>query len=190
MMARESFESEQTAGILNENFICIKVDREERPDPDEIYMKAVRILAGTGGCPYRSSSHRTKNRFMVEHTSRQRPVRDLPAFNDILQAIVSNWHDNREQLQRSSEDVTELCTESYLHKPHSGEVSVDLLDNLYEQLVLRFDPAYGGFGAEDTTRRLHAFRLMRLPKGSGCWWQGGMVCITTEFMQRSVSHVP
>jgi len=48
-MTRESFESEQTAGILNENFICIKVDREERPDLDEIYMKAVQILAGTGG---------------------------------------------------------------------------------------------------------------------------------------------
>ncbi len=51
MLARESFESEQTAGILNENFICIKVDREGRPDPDEIYMKAVQILAGTGGLP-------------------------------------------------------------------------------------------------------------------------------------------
>jgi uncharacterized protein YyaL (SSP411 family) len=49
VMARESFESEQTAGILNENFICIKVDREERPDLDDIYMKAVQILAGTGG---------------------------------------------------------------------------------------------------------------------------------------------
>ena len=65
MMARESFESEQTAGILNENFICIKVDREERPDLDEIYMKAVQILAGTGGSPYQSSSHRTENRFMA-----------------------------------------------------------------------------------------------------------------------------
>ena len=51
MMARESFESEQTAGILNENFICIKVDREERPDLDEIYMKAVQMMAGTGGWP-------------------------------------------------------------------------------------------------------------------------------------------
>ena len=51
VMARESFESEPTASILNENFICIKVDREERPDLDEIYMKAVQMMTGTGGWP-------------------------------------------------------------------------------------------------------------------------------------------
>jgi uncharacterized protein len=51
VMARESFENMQTADILNANFICIKVDREERPDLDEIYMKAVQMLAGTGGWP-------------------------------------------------------------------------------------------------------------------------------------------
>ena len=148
VMARESFESEQTAGILNENFICIKVDREERPDLDEIYMKAVQILAGTGGWPLSVFLTPDGKPFYGGTYFPPRPVRDLPAFNDILQAIVSNWCDNREQLQRSSEDVTELLQKSYLQKPHSGEVSVDLLDNLYEQLVLQFDPDYGGFGAD------------------------------------------
>ena len=51
VMARESFENEQTAEILNANFVCIKVDREERPDLDEIYMKAAQMMAGTGGWP-------------------------------------------------------------------------------------------------------------------------------------------
>jgi len=84
----------------------------------------------------------------VEHTFRQRPVHDLPAFNDILQTIVTFWHDNRKQLQRSSEEITEILQKSYLHNPHSGEVSADLLDDLYEQLVLQFDPDYGGFGSD------------------------------------------
>ncbi|MEA1908295.1 MAG: thioredoxin domain-containing protein [Euryarchaeota archaeon] len=148
VMARESFESEQTAGILNENFICIKVDREERPDLDEIYMKAVQILAGTGGWPLSVFLTPDGKPFYGGTYFPPRPVRDLPAFNDVLQTIVTFWHENRDQLQRSSEDVTELLQKSYLHKPHSGEVSVDLLDDLYAQLVLQFDPAYGGFGAD------------------------------------------
>ncbi len=148
VMARESFESEQTAGILNENFVCIKVDREERPDLDEIYMKAVQILAGTGGWPLSVFLTPDGKPFYGGTYFPPRAVRDLPAFNDILQAIVTFWHENRDQLQASSEDVTELLQKSYLHKPHSKEVSVDLLDDLYEQLVLQFDPDYGGFGAD------------------------------------------
>jgi len=148
VMARESFESEQTAGILNENFICIKVDREERPDLDEIYMKAVQILAGTGGWPLSVFLTPDGKPFYGGTYFPPRPVRDLPAFNDILQAIVTFWHNNRDQLQRSSEDITALLQKSYLHKPHSKEVSVDILDDLYEQLALQFDPEYGGFGAD------------------------------------------
>ncbi|KAF5415294.1 MAG: hypothetical protein C5S48_06230 [Candidatus Methanogaster sp.] len=148
VMARESFESEQTAGILNENFVCIKVDREERPDLDEIYTKAVQILAGTGGWPLSVFLTPDEKPFYGGTYFPPRAVRDLPAFNDILQAIVTFWHNNRDQLRRSSEDVTALLQKSYLHKPHSKEVSVDLLDDLYEQLALQFDPDYGGFGAD------------------------------------------
>ncbi|MBA1343664.1 MAG: hypothetical protein C5S52_08725 [ANME-2 cluster archaeon] len=148
VMARESFESEQTAGILNEHFICIKVDREERPDLDVIYMKAVQVLAGTGGWPLSVFLTPDGKPFYGGTYFPPKPVHDLPAFNDILQAIVTFWHDNREQLQRSSEDITEILQKSYLQKPYSGEISVDLLDDLYEQLVLQFDPDYGGFGAD------------------------------------------
>ncbi len=147
MMARESFESEQTAGILNENFICIKVDREERPDLDEIYMNAVQILAGTGGLPLSVFHTPAKNRFTVEHTFRQRPVRDLPAFNDILQAIVISGMKVGSSFREVPKISQSSCAGSYL-QPHSKEVSVDLLDDLYEQLVLQFDPAYSGFGAD------------------------------------------
>ena len=151
VMARESFESEPTASILNENFICIKVDREERPDLDEIYMKAVQMMTGTGGWPLSVFLTPDKKPFYGGTYFPPKPVHDLPAFNDILQAIVSNWRNNREQLLASSEDITELLKKSYMQKPHSGEVSVDLLDNLYEQLVLQFDPNYGGFGADVAT---------------------------------------
>ena len=148
VMARESFESEQTAAILNENFICIKVDREERPDLDEIYMKAVQILAGTGGWPLSVFLTPDRKPFYGGTYFPPIQVRDLPAFNDILQVIVTFWHENRDQLQRSSEDITELLQKSYMQKPYSGEVSLDLLDDLYTQLVLQFDPDYGGFGAD------------------------------------------
>jgi len=146
VMARESFESELTARILNENFICIKVDREERPDLDEIYMKAVQMMTGTGGWPLSVFLTPDKKPFYGGTYFPPGPVHDLPAFNDLLQAILNNWYDNREQLLSNSEDITKLLRKSYLHEPHSREVSVDLLDDLYEQLVLQFDPDYGGFG--------------------------------------------
>ncbi|MBA1340840.1 MAG: hypothetical protein C5S40_01750 [ANME-2 cluster archaeon] len=148
VMARESFESEQTSDILNENFICIKVDREERPDLDEIYMKAVQMMTGTGGWPLSVFLTPDKKPFYGGTYFPPGPIHGLPAFNDILQAIVRNWCDNRDQLLASSEDITDLLQKSYLQKPHSREVSVDLLDDLYEQLVLQFDPDYGGFGAD------------------------------------------
>ncbi len=148
VMARESFESELTSSILNENFICIKVDREERPDLDEIYMKAVQMMTGTGGWPLSVFLTPDKKPFFGGTYFPPKPIYDLPAFNDILHAIVSNWCDNREQLLASSEDITELLQKSYLQKPHSGEIPVDLLDDLYEQLVLLFDPDYGGFGGD------------------------------------------
>ena len=150
VMARESFEDEQTAEILNANFICIKVDREERPDLDNIYMKAVQMMAGTGGWPLSVFLTPDGKPFYGGTYFPPNPVHGLPAFNDVLLAIASLWRNDRERIEQSSEDITELCVESYRHKPYSGEISVDLLDDLYEQLVLQFDPNYGGFDADVT----------------------------------------
>jgi uncharacterized protein YyaL (SSP411 family) len=149
VMARESFENTETAAILNEHFVCIKVDREERPDLDEIYMKAVQFMAGTGGWPLSVFLTPDLKPFYGGTYFPPQPMHGLPAFNDLLRSIVSFWHDNREQIERNAEEVLRLVQRLYEHKrpAEAGELSADLLDNAYEQLVLQFDNEYGGFGA-------------------------------------------
>ncbi|MFZ2071179.1 MAG: thioredoxin domain-containing protein [Halobacteriota archaeon] len=150
VMARESFENEQTAGILNANFICIKVDREERPDLDEIYMKAVQMMADTGGWPLSVFITPDLKPFYGGTYFPPEPGHGLPALNELLRTIVNFWRDKREQIEQNSEQITQLLRNSYLHKPQAEaeEISVDLLDNAYDQLVLQFDLNYGGFGAD------------------------------------------
>ncbi|HDS45631.1 MAG TPA: thioredoxin domain-containing protein [Methanomicrobia archaeon] len=149
VMARESFENPETAAILNEHFVCIKVDREERPDLDEIYMKAVQFMAGTGGWPLSVFLTPDLKPFYGGTYFPPRPMHGLPAFNDLLRSVVSFWHENREQLEHNSEAVLRLIRRQYEHKrpEEAGELSVDLLENAYEQLVLQFDTEHGGFGA-------------------------------------------
>jgi hypothetical protein len=153
VMARESFENPQTAAILNENFICIKVDREERPDLDEIYMKAVPMMAGTGGWPLSVFLTPDLKPFYGGTYFPPEPLHGLPAFNDLLRSIVDSWRTKREELERNSEEVIRLVRKMYQHQPRSGVEEVfaaDLLGNAYEQLVLQFDTNYGGFDAAVT----------------------------------------
>ncbi len=153
VMARESFENPETAEILNENFVCIKVDREERPDLDDIYMKAVQMLAGTGGWPLSVFLTPDLKPFYGGTYFPPQPLHGLPAFNDLLRTIADSWRDKREQILQNSERVLQLVRQMYQHQPRTGaaELSTDLRDNAYEQLVLQFDANYGGFGAETTT---------------------------------------
>ena len=152
VMARESFENTETAAILNDHFICIKVDREERPDLDEIYMKAVQFMAGTGGWPLSVFLTPSLKPFYGGTYFPPQPKHGLPAFNDLLRSIASFWHDNREQIEQNAEEVLRLVQRLYEHKrpAEAGELSEDLLENAYEQLVLQFDTEYGGFDVKQT----------------------------------------
>jgi uncharacterized protein YyaL (SSP411 family) len=152
VMARESFENHQTAEILNEHFVCIKVDREERPDLDEIYMKAVQTMAGTGGWPLSVVLTPDLKPFYGGTYFPPEPLHGLPAFNDLLRTIADSWRRKREQIVQNSEHVIQLVRKMYQHQPRTGaeDLSADLLDNAYEQLVLQFDSNYGGFEADVT----------------------------------------
>lgn len=148
VMARESFENVQTAERLNENFVCIKVDREERPDLDAIYMKAVQMMAGAGGWPLSVFLTPDLKPFYGGTYFPPEPGHGLPAFNDVLRTIVNLWHDKREQIEQNSEQITKHLRNSYMYKSPSEQISPDLLDNAFEQLVLQSDSDYGGFGAD------------------------------------------
>ncbi len=144
-MAQESFEEEKTAAILNERFVPIKVDREERPDLDEIYMKAVTTLTGRGGWPLSVFLTPDLKPFYGGTYFPPVPSHGLPAFPEVLNFIADTWMNKRQEVVQSSEEITKTIGEGYELKG-GGALSKLLLDNAYAVVVSAHDPQFGGFG--------------------------------------------
>ncbi len=143
--AHESFENEETAKLLNENFVAIKVDREERPDVDEVYMKAVQAMTGSGGWPL--SVFLTPDLKPFYGGTYFPPVSQhgLPAFSHVLTHISTQWRENREGLLKDAVEITTFLKQSYATK--SGVMpSEEVLEMGYANLISSYDPEYGGFG--------------------------------------------
>jgi uncharacterized protein len=144
VMARESFEDEKTAAILNEKFVPIKVDREERPDLDEVYMKAVTTLTGHGGWPLSVFLTPDLKPFYGGTYFPPVPSHGLPGFPDVLNFIADTWESKRQEVVQSSDEITKAIGEGYALK--EGELSKVLLDNAYAVVLSAHDSQFGGFG--------------------------------------------
>jgi len=143
-MERESFEDPKTAAIMNEKFVSIKVDREERPDLDEVYMKAVTALTGQGGWPLSVFLTPDLKPFYGGTYFPPVPKHGLPGFPDVLNFIADTWKTKRDEVVQSSEEITKAISEGYEHK--EGALSKLLLDNAYAVVLSAHDPQFGGFG--------------------------------------------
>jgi len=145
VMERESFENENTAKILNEYFVSIKVDREERQDIDEIYMSAIQAMTGAGGWPL--SVFMTPDRKPFFGGTYFPPV-DLPgrpSFDKVLLTIAHAWQENREKLIDSAEQITESLANIF-RQTAKQIVSEEILTAANFQLHKNFDAVNGGFG--------------------------------------------
>lgn len=145
VMAHESFENPETAEILNRGFICIKVDREERPDVDSVYMSVCQALTGGGGWPMSIFMTWDKKPF---YAGTYFPVKSrfgMPGFGDLLNAIAEQWQQNRDELLTSAEAIMAHV------KPSAEtpmEADAEILVRQTVQIFHRsFDAKYGGFGA-------------------------------------------
>ncbi|MCP8312607.1 MAG: thioredoxin domain-containing protein [Candidatus Methylarchaceae archaeon HK02M1] len=144
VMKRESFEDMETADILNRNFVSIKVDREERPDIDKIYMTAVVSMLGRGGWPLSVFLTPFLKPFFG---GTYYPLEDrygMPSFKKILTTIIELWKTKRAGIEESAERITLYLTKTYEHV--GGALSAFPLDAAYSSLVMGFDEVYGGFG--------------------------------------------
>lgn len=144
VMAHESFEDEKTAEILNKHFISIKVDREERPDIDSVYMAVCQAFTGSGGWPMSIFMTWDKKPFFAGTYFPVQSRYGLPGFADLLNAIAEQWECNRAGLLKSAEDII-----SHLKKSESSSTSgksENLIDNAVEQFKCSFDSIHGGFG--------------------------------------------
>ena len=143
VMARESFADEETAKILNEDFICIKVDREERPDIDAVYMKVCQAITGAGGWPMTVFMTPDQKPFFAGTYFPKHSRYGQPGLIELSRRIAQLWRTDRGSLLRSGDQITAAIT---AQQEKSGEPRQELLDNAYQNLRQMFDPQWGGFG--------------------------------------------
>lgn len=148
VMERESFTDEAIAALLNENFVSIKVDREERPDLDEIYMTAVQILTGSGGWPLNVLLTPDLEPFFGGTYFPPEDGYGRPGFKGLLQYIVKIWRDDPEQVGRGAANLTNAIRNAVDRSGNPNtRVSQNILTNAVEALERSFDPMWGGFGS-------------------------------------------
>jgi uncharacterized protein len=146
VMERESFENEEIAAVLNQNFVPIKVDREERPDVDSIYMNAVQMLSGSGGWPMTVFLTPEGKPF---YGGTYYPPTDRygrPGFMRVLVSVSEAWQHKREQLLNSADDLTAHLGQ-FERIGKSSQLEPDGLKQALLHLEREFDSQYGGFGA-------------------------------------------
>lgn len=144
VMAHESFEDEKTAELLNRHFIAVKVDREERPDIDSVYMEVCQAFTGSGGWPMSIFMTWDKKPFFAGTYFPARPRYGMPGFSGLLTAIAGQWKEGRQKLLQSAEEVI-----AHLKEKESAEGKTDgenLIETAVQIFRRSFDKVHGGFG--------------------------------------------
>ncbi|HEX8774966.1 MAG TPA: thioredoxin domain-containing protein [Pyrinomonadaceae bacterium] len=146
VMEHESFENEEIARLMNENFVNIKVDREERPDLDQIYMNAVQMMTGHGGWPmtvfltpegvpfYGGTYFPPEDRY------------NMPGFPRVLIGVAEAYRAKPDEVTQTAEQMLGELRRMGVARSSSGELSFELLDGAYKTVARGYDPKHGGFG--------------------------------------------
>jgi uncharacterized protein YyaL (SSP411 family) len=146
VMAHESFEDAAIAARLNRDFVAIKVDREERPDLDDVYMAAVQTLTGGGGWPMSVFLTPTLEPFFGGTYFPPEDRHGIPAFPRVLSAIAEAYRDRRDEVVQQGRQLALHLREQLEVAPGRGEVERRQLDLAAARLAETFDPVHGGFG--------------------------------------------
>jgi uncharacterized protein YyaL (SSP411 family) len=144
VMEHESFEDAATAALMNEHFVSVKVDREERPDIDSVYMDAVVSLTGHGGWPMTVFLTPAGAPFFGGTYYPPEPRHGLPSFPQLLQAIADAWRERRSDIERDAGAITEQLRRAA--EPSREPLTSSLLTDAVRGLRQQFDPEWGGFG--------------------------------------------
>jgi len=147
VMAHESFEDAEVAKIINDNFIAIKVDREERPDVDSVYMIVCQALTNHGGWPLTIIMTPDQKPFFAGTYFPKNSKYDMPGLTDILYSIITHWKDNKSKLISTSESILAELDKYYEGEIKEAKLTSKTLENGYNQLSRVFDKKHGGFGA-------------------------------------------
>ncbi|MGE0324148.1 MAG: aldo/keto reductase [Polyangiaceae bacterium] len=161
VMERESFESERTAALMNEHFVCIKVDREERPDLDDIYMAATVAMSGGGGWPMTVFLTPEQEPFFAGTYFPPEDKYGRPGFPSLLRRVAEAWAKERESLFEQARELTEHIREQS-SVGRAMPINLDWAGQAVSQLSQSFDPRHGGFGGAPKFPPSPALRLLTL----------------------------
>jgi len=146
VMERESFEDEETARVMNENFVPIKVDREERPDVDAIYMEAVQGMTGQGGWPLTAFCDPEGVPFYGGTYFPPEPRHGMPSFTMLMEAVAGSWSGQREKIEEATARIRGQLAAVGRIDPAAEPVSRELLEQAVIALRGGADLVHGGFG--------------------------------------------
>ena len=145
VMERESFEDPEVAELLKRHFVAIKVDREERPDIDHIYMSVCQGLTGHGGWPLTIVMTPGQKPFFAGTYFPKRSRQGMPGLMDVLAQLAEKWAAQQEDLTQAGRQILDAVQRQVM-AVSPGELTRSTLDEAYSQLEQNFDSAYGGFG--------------------------------------------
>ena len=170
VMSHESFEDESTAAFMNEHFVNIKVDREERPDLDALYMQATVALTGSGGWPMSVFLTPELNPFYAGTYFPPVPRHNLPSFKDLLAGIARTWQEQSTEVARVGNEVLNHLQQTFNVIPQSDAAFAQAhLDAAEKSLLDSYDWGNGGWGAAPKFPQpmMIAFLLRRTAEGKG-----------------------
>jgi len=146
VMAHESFEDEDTARFMNEHFVNIKVDREERPDLDSIYMNAVTTMTGQGGWPMTVFLTAEGRPFYSGTYFPLEPRYGMPSFKQVLTGVADAWKNQHQKVQEGADQITRHIQQAVGLNAGVDELDTDILTSAVDDFRTRFDSTWGGFG--------------------------------------------
>jgi hypothetical protein len=146
VMAHESFESETTAALMNELFVNVKVDREERPDVDAVTMEAAVGMTGSGGWPTTVFMTPEAKPFYAGTYFPPEPRHGIPSFPELLRAVSETWRERRDDIERQAARVDDALRTTTSSEPSSEPLTSAVLSGAVRGVAATFEPAFGGFG--------------------------------------------
>jgi uncharacterized protein YyaL (SSP411 family) len=184
VMEHESFEDPEVAALLNDAFVCVKVDREERPDIDNVYMTVCQIMTGSGGWPLTIIMTPDKVPFFAATYIPKTSRFGRAGMLELIPRVKDLWMSKRPEVANTARRITEAL--EYISADKSGpELDRAVLAAAYRQLAERFDPTYGGFGSEPKFPTPHNLMfLLRHWQRTGDEHALGMVEHTLRMMRR------
>jgi uncharacterized protein len=162
VMERESFEDPATARVMNEGFVCVKVDREERPDIDALYMEAVQGMTGRGGWPLNVFLTPEQVPFYGGTYFPPEPRHGMPSWTQVLQAIGETWSENKEEIRAGGERLRESLERTARLRPSEQPLREQTLDEAVGRLRESFDARHGGFGGAPKFPQASVLELLLL----------------------------